>query len=74
MQIAESNEPITSNVKRIIDDKGIKQVAVARKANFSPNDFSRMMRGRKLIKPRDVNAIASALGVPINELYKEVEE
>lgn len=31
-------------------------------------------RGRKLIKPRDVNAIASALGVPINELYREVKE
>lgn len=50
MQIAECNEPIARNIQRIIDSKGLKQVAVAARANFTPNAFSAMLRGRRLIK------------------------
>lgn len=73
MQIAECNEPIASNIQRIISEKGLKQVAVATRAGFSPSGFSAMVRGRKLIKPCDVNNIARALEVPVNELYKKEE-
>lgn len=73
MQIAECNEPIASNIQRIIFEKGLKQSAVAERANFSPSAFSAMVRGRKLIKPCDVNIIARALGVSVNELYKKDE-
>lgn len=71
MQIAECNEPVARNVKRIIAEKGLKQNAVAEKAKFSQSAFSAMLRGRKLIKPCQVNAIAGALGVDANELYKK---
>lgn len=71
MQIAECNEPMASNIQRIISEKGLKQSAVAARANFSPSAFSAMVRGRKLIKPCDVNNIAHALGVSVNELYKK---
>ena len=74
MQIAECNEPIAGNIKRIISEKGLKQSAVATRANFSTNAFSAMVRGRKLIKPCDVNIIAHALGVSVNELYKKGSE
>lgn len=74
MQIAECNEPIAGNIKKIINAKGLKQSAVAERANFTPNAFSAMVKGRKLIKPCDVNIIANALGVSVNELYKEGEE
>lgn len=71
MQIAECNEPIAGNVQRIIEEKGLKQNAVAAKAKFSQNAFNAMLRGRKLIKPCHVNAIATALGVDANELYRK---
>lgn len=35
MQIAECNESIASNIKKIIESKGLKQIAVAGKANFT---------------------------------------
>ncbi len=73
-EIAECNEPIASNIQRIIAEKGLKQLAVADKANFSANAFSTMVRGRKLIKPCDVNPIACALGVPVSELFREGED
>lgn len=74
MQIAECNEPIASNIQRIISEKGLKQSAVAVRANFTANAFSAMVRGRKLIKPCDVNVIAHALGVSVNELYRKGDE
>ena len=73
MQIAECNEPIAGNIKRIISEKGLKQSVVAAKANFSSSAFSAMVRGRKLIKPCDVNIIAMALGVEVNDLYRKEE-
>ncbi len=74
MQIAECNEPVASNIQRIISEKGLKQSAVAVRANFTPNAFSAMVRGRKFIKPCDVNIIARALGVSVNELYKKGDD
>lgn len=74
MQIAECNKPIAGNIQRIISEKGLKQGAVAERANISPNAFSAMVRGRRLIKPCDVLDIASALGVTVNELYQRGDE
>lgn len=74
MQIAECNRPVSENIQRIIDKKGLKQAPVAEKAGFTPSAFSAMVRGRKLIKPCDVKRIANALDVPTNELFKEVNE
>lgn len=71
MQIAECNEPIAGNIKKIISERGLKQNAVAVRANFSPSAFNAMLRGRKLIKPCDVNNIARSLGVSVNDLYQK---
>ena len=74
MHIADYNNPIAVNVKKIIAEKGLKQVAVARKAGYTPNAFSTMLTGKKLIKPCDVPRIANALNVDANELFKKVGE
>lgn len=50
MRIEESNEPVSKNIKRIIEEKGLKQIAVANKAGYGENMFSSMLKGRKLIK------------------------
>lgn len=74
MQIAECNNPIAENVQRIIAEKGLKQNAVAARANFTQTAFNAMLRGRKIIKACDVNSIADALGVSVNELYKKGDD
>lgn len=73
MRIAECNEPMASSVQRIIEEKGLKQVAVAEKAGYSKQQFSAMMNGRKVIKPCDILAIASALAVDANALFGRKE-
>ena len=60
---------IINNIKRIIEEKGMKQVAIAERAGFTASEFSNMLNGRKLL-PK----IASALGVDLNKIFNIYEE
>ena len=66
-----NNQIIINNIRRLIRLKGLKQCAVAEKAGFSPNAFSAMLTERKAIMAEYMPDIASALGVPVNELFKK---
>ena len=65
----ECNGIVPENIDRIIRERGLKQGSVADKANFSKQQFSDMLNGRKIIKICDVVAISAALGVNISDLY-----
>ena len=69
MQIAESNANLPQNIDRIIDAKGMKQGAIAKRAGFTVQQMSDMLNGRRIIKPVDVIAFAKALNVDIQVLY-----
>lgn len=71
MSIAEHNAPLPRNIGRIIQEKGLKQSAVARWAGYSNQQLTDMLNGRKLIKPCDAKSIAKALGVSIAELFTD---
>jgi len=71
MSIAEFNSIVPSNVNRIIEERGLKQNAVAKWAGFSTHQFNAMLNGRRLIKPCDISAIAVALGVKVDALFTE---
>jgi len=73
MLIANYNSVMPHNITRIIRDKGLKQCAVAKRAGFSNQQFNDMLNGRKIIKPCDALAISEALGVTMNELYREIK-
>lgn len=73
MEPKEAKRILIFNIRRIIEYKGLKQCAVAEKAGYSSYQFSSMLNGRKLIKPCDAIAIADALGVEMNELYRKEE-
>lgn len=68
-----NNQIIINNIRRIIRLKGLKQCSVAEKAGFSPNAFSAMLAERKIIMAEYMPSIASALRVPVNELYRKEE-
>jgi transcriptional regulator with XRE-family HTH domain len=71
VKISECNDPISGNIERIISENGMKQSHVAEKLNLTRSAFNAMLKGRKLIKPCDVNNIASALDVPVSELFSK---
>ena len=62
---------VISNIKDIIAAKGMKQGAVAERAGFTPQEFSNILNERrKLLRVEHLPAIAVAVGVEVNDLYK----
>ena len=57
-------------VKSIIEQKGYKQNAIARKAGFTPQEFNNLLCGRKTFKADYVEPICKALEVTPNDLYQ----
>lgn len=69
MSVARYNAGVPDNIVRIIKERGMKQCAVAERAGFSQQQFSDMLKGRRIIKPCDVMVIASVLEVDISDLF-----
>lgn len=62
---------IANNVKKIINEKCLKQGAIANKAGYDYKAFSNMLNGRKLVTDVDVARIADALDVSVNVLFAD---
>lgn len=69
MTIEQYNSIVVQNIRRIIQEKGMKQGAVARKAGITEKSFSEMLRNRRLIKASDIAHIATSLEVEPNDLF-----
>lgn len=65
---------VAINVKRIINERCLKQCAVATRAGYSKQQFNDMLNERKIIRDMDIPKIAIALGVDANELFKKTED
>lgn len=61
---------VAENTRRIINERGLKNNAIAKKAGFSEKQFSAILTHRRVIKDVDVIAIANALEVTPNELFE----
>lgn len=59
----------TEMIYKIIDEKCLKQSAVARAAGYDPKKFNALLRGRKKMTSEDVVPICKALGITPNELF-----
>ncbi len=68
------NTAVIPNVRRIINERGLKQCAVAEKAGYSVQQFNAMLTGRKLITDVDICKITSALNVDANTLFGKGKE
>lgn len=53
----------------LIEDRSLKQSAIAKKAGFSTNEFNAMLNGRRLIKAIEMVSIMDVLGVDANTLF-----
>lgn len=74
MTIAEANKPVSTRLLAVISKKGLKQVYVAEKAGYTPQELSDMINGRRIIKACDIPKIANALGVKLDDLFKAEKE
>lgn len=69
MSIQELNYPVAENITYLINNKGLKQRAIAQKAGFSFQQLNDMLNGRRLIKVCDLTKIAAALDVEPKDLF-----
>lgn len=65
---------VASNIKKIIERKGLKQKVVAQRAGFGEKMFSNLLHGRKTIKAEMIPEIVKALEIQPNELFEGLEE
>ena len=65
------NDVLPKNINRLIEEKGLKQCAVAQRAGYSKHQFNAMLNGRRVIKVCDAIVIADALDVNVSELFKK---
>lgn len=73
MNIKQLNSPVAENMKRIIAEDDLKQLAVAKKIGCTPQELTDMIYGRRIIKVNDVPRISLALGVNIDTLFRRAE-
>ena len=66
-----TQEIIASNIKHILQQSGLKQAAVAKRAGLTEQQLSYMLNGRKLIREEHIPAISAALGVSCREVFGE---
>lgn len=71
MDTKESNMPVAGRLKEVIEEKSLKQAAVAKKAGYKAQELNDMLKGRRLIKACDVPNIAKVLHVKVDEIYEK---
>lgn len=71
LDIVTSNSVVAENIKRIIDERSLKQSAIALKAGFSVQEFNAMLNGRRLMRAVEIACVIDVLGVDANELFRK---
>jgi len=71
MTKSESMSNFAINTKRIINERGLKQCAVARMAGYTTQRLNNMLNGRKVITEQDIVILSGLLEVTPNDLLKE---
>ncbi len=61
---------LSKNIRRILDEKGLKQKAIAQECKINEKAFSNMLCNRQEIRTDILPLISKALGVDISELFK----
>lgn len=64
---------VQGNLNRVIEDKGLVKKGVAKRAGITAQALSDILKGRKIIRADMIPALASAVDVPIEELFKETK-
>ena len=66
----EQSAIIASNIRHLIDERGLKHSRVAANLGMTPNMFSCMLTGRKVIQASYLPNIVRAIGCSYNDLFR----
>ncbi|HZK28544.1 MAG TPA: helix-turn-helix transcriptional regulator [Thermoclostridium sp.] len=61
---------VSANIKQIIKNKGMTQIAVSEKAGLDYDSLNNMLNGRKLVGSEDIIKLIPVLGVTPNDLFR----
>lgn len=70
----DANASVPEIVRNLIDQRGLKNSAVAKQCGYKEQEFSAMLNGRKLIKVTDIAKLSVALGVEPNVFFPEISK
>lgn len=65
---------IASTIRSVITKRGLPQKIVAERCGFTEQQFTDMLKGRKVIRAEYIPKIARVLGCTPNDLYPEADE
>ena len=65
---------VNRNVQRFIKEKGLKKTDVAKRAGIKYATFCMKCNCQRAVYADEVCPIAEALGVPVDELFKEEQQ
>ena len=65
---------IASNIRRLIDERGIKHCKVAASLGMTKSVFSGMLNGRKVIQASYLPCIVKSIGCTYDDLFHKPEE
>jgi len=72
-EFVEAKQLLATNIKAIIREKGLKQYAVAARADMTGKRLSNALNARALLNADEIARIARALGTTPNALFKHDE-
>lgn len=60
---------VCDRLKLYINDKGLKQKTIAKKAGFTENQMSQILSGKRNISADELEIICNAIGTDPNAIY-----
>lgn len=58
-----------NEIKRIIDEKGLKTIFVIKRVGMSTSSFYEIMNGKAVLSLRNARKIADVLETPLDEIF-----
>ncbi len=71
--IKEANSPVAENIKLRIEANGLKKKTVAAKAGLTQNELTDIFGGRRIVKAREILALAEAMEAPVSVLFESAQ-
>ena len=66
-------EKISTRLKRLMEEKGVRQTELAARASIAQTTVSRYVRGVQEPKSRELHAISKALGVSMDSWFTSLQ-
>lgn len=66
--VAQGQQKIIDNIRRLIKERGLKQTFVAEQAGMTDQQLTDILRGRKLLRVEHLAPLARVLGVSVEKL------